>query len=63
MVINRIHLGSVVFARTLAASIAARRSAPARVGDRNTTTTRETNRRQLPHAPGGRPIRSTAETT
>lgn len=28
MVINRIHLGSVVFARTLAASIAARQSAP-----------------------------------
>jgi hypothetical protein len=28
MVINRIHLGSLVFARTLAASIAARQSAP-----------------------------------
>ena len=63
MVINRIHLGSVVFARTLSASFAARQSAPAKVGDRNTTTTRRSNRRQLPHAPGGRPIRSTADTT
>jgi len=62
MVINRIHLGPVVFARTLAASIAARQSTPPKVGDRSTTT-RISNRRQLPHAPGGRPIRSTAETT
>jgi hypothetical protein len=75
MVINRIHLGPVVFARVLAASIAARHSVPPasggcpgvkhrEVGDRNTTTTRS-NRRQLPQAPGGRPIRvrSTAETT
>ena len=62
MVINRIHLGSVVFARTLAASFVADRRREG--GDRNTTTMRS-NRRQLPQAPEERTVRvrSMAETT
>ncbi len=74
MIINRIHLGPVVFAKTLAASIAARQStSPASGGclgvkhgtPHATERPVRSNRRQLPQALGARPIRarSTAETT
>jgi hypothetical protein len=76
MIINRIHLGSVVFAKTLAASLAAgsrRLPLPAAARASNTeyrrqpnesaSTTRRSKRRQWPQAPGACPIRvrSTAE--
>jgi hypothetical protein len=52
MVINRIHLGPVVFARTLVASIAARQTAPA--GQRPTPNAPEAASR------AGRALRSQA---